>query len=65
MGSATTSDYRHHRDQNLAVTSIRTDRATLEAFKRVAAANHRTVSQQLRWLIEQDIANAKRLEEAA
>lgn len=59
MGSATP-----HRDQNLAVTSIRIERDRLEAFKRVAEANRRSVSQELRWLIDRHVEGIE-LEEAA
>jgi hypothetical protein len=40
----------------MAVTSIRIERDRLQAFKEVAAANRRSVSQELRWLIDQHIA---------
>lgn len=50
MGSST-PDIR----PDLAVTSIRIERAKLERFKAVAAGQCRTVSQQLRWLIDQNI----------
>lgn len=46
MGNATTE---------LAVTSIKIERATLDELKRVAAANRRSVSQELRWLIDRHI----------
>lgn len=39
----------------LAVTSIRIERERLEAFKQVAAANRRSVSQELRWVIDRHI----------
>lgn len=39
----------------MAVTSVRIERDRLEAFKRVAAANRRSVSQQMRWLMDQCI----------
>lgn len=40
---------------NLAVTSIKIERDRLDALKRVAAANRRSVSQELRWLIDRHI----------
>lgn len=40
---------------DLAVTSIRIEREQLEAFKQVAAAHRRSVSQELRWVIDQHI----------
>ena len=39
-----------------AVTSIKIERGQLDAFKKVARANHRSVSQELRRLIDQRIA---------
>ncbi len=39
-----------------AVTSIKIERDQLDAFKKVARANRRSVSQELRWLIDQRIA---------
>jgi hypothetical protein len=41
---------------DLAVTSIRIERERLEAFKAVAEANRRSVSQEMRWLIDRHIA---------
>lgn len=49
MGSATTPP------AAVAVTSIRIERDKLDAFKRVAGANRRSVSQELRWLIDRHI----------
>lgn len=43
----------------IAVTSVRIERERLDAFKRVAEANRRSVSQELRWLIDQHIADAE------
>jgi hypothetical protein len=40
---------------DLAVTSIRIEREQLDAFKQVAAAHRRSVSQELRWVIDQHI----------
>ena len=40
----------------IAVTSVRIERDRLDAFKRVAEANRRSVSQELRWLIDQHVA---------
>jgi hypothetical protein len=50
MGSATPPA------TNLAVTSIRIEKHQLDAFKAVAAANRRSVSQELRWLIDRAVA---------
>jgi hypothetical protein len=58
MGSATSEPPR------LAVTSIRIEREKLEAFKRVAAANRRNVSQELNWLIDRHIENDSEREAA-
>jgi len=52
MGSATT-----HR-VDLAVTSVRIEREKLDAFRRIADANRRSVSQELRWLIDRHIEDA-------
>lgn len=49
MRSATTTP------AGIAVTSIRIERDQLEAFKRVCEANRRSVSAQLRWLIDESI----------
>jgi hypothetical protein len=40
---------------HIAVTSVRIEKAKLEAFKRIADAERRSVSQQLRWLIDRAI----------
>jgi hypothetical protein len=40
----------------IAVTSVRIERERLDAFKRVAEANRRSVSQELRWLIDRHVA---------
>ncbi len=58
MRSATT----HRQDQ--AVTSVRIEREKLDAFRRVAESNRRSVSQELRWLIDRHIEEAD-LAEAA
>lgn len=39
----------------IAVTSVRIERAKLDEFRRVADANRRSVSQELRWLIDRHI----------
>jgi len=52
MGSATT-----HRP-DLAVTSVRIERDKLDAFRRIADSNRRSVSQELRWLIDRHIEDA-------
>lgn len=41
----------------IAVTSVRIERDRLDAFKAVAEANRRSVSQELRWLIDRHIAD--------
>jgi hypothetical protein len=57
MGKATT---------DIAVTSVRIERERLDALKRVADANRRSVSQELRWLIDRHIeAHPAPQEEAA
>jgi predicted DNA-binding ribbon-helix-helix protein len=40
---------------HIAVTSVRIEKTKLEAFKRIADAERRSVSQQLRWLIDRAI----------
>lgn len=40
---------------DLAVTSVKIERERLDRFKEVAAANRRSVSQELRWLIDRAI----------
>lgn len=52
MGSSTT-----HRPA-IAVTSVRIERDKLDAFRRIADANRRSVSQELRWLIDRRIEEA-------
>lgn len=49
MGTATS------KSAELAVTSVRIDKSQLEAFKLVAESNRRSVSQELRWLIDRHI----------
>jgi hypothetical protein len=49
----------------MAVTSIRIERHQLAAFKRIAAANRRSVSQELRWLMDRHIESADRDEKEA
>jgi hypothetical protein len=44
---------------DLAVTSVRIERDKLEAFKALAAAERRSVSQHLRYLIDQSITEAE------
>ena len=56
MGTATPQTSDNRRD--MAVTSVRIERDRLDAFKAVAAANRRSVSQELRWLIDQHIDGA-------
>lgn len=46
MGTATT---------DIAVTSVRIERERLDALKLIADANRRSVSQELRWLIDRHI----------
>lgn len=55
MGSATT-------EPTLAVTSVRIERDKLERFRELAAANRRSVSQELRWLIDRAIAERQQQE---
>lgn len=43
----------------IAVTSVRIERDKLDAFKDVARANRRSVSQELRWIIDQHIEQEK------
>lgn len=59
MGSSTSAP-----SSPIAVTSVRIERDKLEAFRRVADANRRSISQELRWLIDQHIAQAA-LDQAA
>lgn len=53
MGSATSNT---SPVPEIAVTSVRIEKDKLDAFKALAAANRRSVSQELRWLIDQAIA---------
>lgn len=51
---------------DIAVTSIKIERERLDALKRIAAANRRSVSQELRWLIDRHIeAHPAPVEKAA
>lgn len=45
---------------DLTVTTLRVEREKLDRFGEIAESQHRTVSQQLRHLIEQAIAEADR-----
>lgn len=47
----------------IVVTSIRTTRAQLDRFREIAEGEHRTVSQELRHLIAERIAQADVLAE--
>ena len=49
---------------HIAVTSVRIEKDKLEAFKRIADAERRSVSQQLRWLIDRNIAEHEAKEAA-
>ena len=49
MGSSTT------KPQPVAVTSVRIEQDKLDAFRKVAEAERRSVSQQLRYLIDRAI----------
>lgn len=40
----------------IAITSIRIERDKLDALKVIAEANRRSVSQELRWLIDRRVA---------
>lgn len=55
MGSSTP-----HSSADQAVTSIRIERTQLERFREIAAANRRSVSQELRWLIDQHVDRHER-----
>ena len=55
MGSSTTNS-----EAEQAVTSIRIERTKLERFCEVASANRRSVSQELRWLIDQHVEQYER-----
>lgn len=55
MGSAREQRPKIH---DLTVTTLRVDRQKLDRLDEIAAAEHRTVSQQLRHLIDQAIAEA-------
>ena len=44
-----------HLSTDQAVTSIRIERSKLERFREIASANRRSVSQELRWLIDQHV----------
>jgi hypothetical protein len=59
MGSAST------KPAAIAVTSVRIERERLNAFKRVAEANRRSVSQELRWLIDRHVEAHDATREAA
>lgn len=50
----------NYRPESVAVTSVKIDRAKLDTFRAVAASEQRTVSQQLRWLIDRNIAEAEK-----
>lgn len=54
MGRATSATDR----SDIAVTSVRIEREKLDSLKVIAAGERRSVSQQLRWLIDQAIAEA-------
>lgn len=53
-----------HDTSVIAVTSVRIERDKLKRFRVAAESNRRTVSQELRWLIDQAIDEYDR-EEAA
>ena len=56
MGSAREKQRVH----DLTVTTLRVERTKLDRFGEIADAVHRTISQQLRHLIDQAIAEADR-----
>ena len=56
MGSAREKQRVH----DLTVTTLRVERTKLDRFGEIADAEHRTISQQLRHLIDQAIAEADR-----
>lgn len=59
MGSSSTSSSsKPHREQRLATTSVKIERERLDQFREVAATNRRSVSQELRWLIDRHIEEA-------
>lgn len=49
----------------MRMLNVRIERGTVERFRVVAEADHRTVSQELRRLIEQRIAESEPEQEAA
>lgn len=51
--------------KSLAVTSVKIEQDKLDSLKMVAAAERRSVSQQIRWLIDRCIEDAEALKEAA
>lgn len=53
MGSATTSA--KAKRPPIAVTSVKIEQELLDQFKEVAAANRRSVSGEIRWIIERHI----------
>lgn len=50
---------------DIAVTSVKIERQKLDQFKVVCAAERRSVSQQIRWLIDRSIEEAEAEEVAA
>jgi hypothetical protein len=48
----------------IAVTSVRIERDKLARFRKLAAANRRSVSQELRWLIDQAVEEYERKDAA-
>ena len=61
MGSATT--HKESDAPEFAITSVRVERDLWDAFKKVADANERTVSQQLRWVLSREVDDHKRAQQ--
>lgn len=59
MGSATT------KRPALAITSVRIEKDKMQRFKLRAADNRRSVSQEIRWLIDRAIEEHERVEKVA
>jgi hypothetical protein len=54
-----------HSDGDMRMLNFRVEAAQIDRFRAVAEANHRTVSQELRLLMEQRIAEAEQAERVA
>jgi hypothetical protein len=53
-----------HATAEIAVTSVRIERDKLVRFRALAQANRRSVSQELRWLIDQAVEQHERKDAA-